>query len=307
MKTVVSKFFSKARFFNAAFFAALFAASFLTAFTAGTASAFAADITVSIPPQKYFVEKIVGKTKSVESLLSDTDNPEIYQVSARQLQTLEQSEIFLTIGVPYEARLLQSLKDRKSKVFTADMGALVKKRPYDEGDDDHGDEAEEDVHGFFDPHIWLSAANGANIAKRTYEVLASQYPKNAAAYKTAYEALLTEIASVKRTVDEMMAPHKGGTILIYHPALGYFADEYGLTQRAIQWKGRESSARQIRNISEDAIQYGVKTVFIQRGFPEQAARSIAERIGGSVAYINPLRAQWNESILTIAKDIAASF
>lgn len=304
MKTI----FTKTWCFNAVFFSVFFAASFLTAFTVGAASAFAADITVSIPPQKYFVEKIVGKTKSVESLLSDTDNPEIYQVSARQLQTLEQSEIFLTIGVPYEARLLQSLKDRKSNVFTADMGSLVKKRPYDEGDDEHGEEGGEDhEHGFFDPHIWLSAANGANIAKRTYEVLASQYPKNAAAYQASYEALLAEIANVKRKVDEIMATHKGGTILIYHPALGYFADEYGLTQRAIQWKGRESSARQIRTISEDAMKYGVKTVFIQRGFPEQAARSIAERIGGSVAYINPLREQWNESILTIATDVAGSF
>lgn len=56
-------------------------------------------ITVSIQPQKYFLEKIVGDKFNVVCLLSQGSNPEAYEPSLSHLMNLEKAKHIFESGI----------------------------------------------------------------------------------------------------------------------------------------------------------------------------------------------------------------
>ena len=328
-------------------FSILFLYSLESILASGTQENNTSDIVVSIPPQKYFVEKIVKDIKTVSSVLGETDNPETYELTFKQLQSIEKANIFFLIGVPYEHELEESLESKNiPSLKMVDMGQLVERKMFlddihgdehddhdthegehehdasdhddaSEGDHEHDDDhdasegdhehADEDHLHTSDPHIWLSVANAPKLAQYTYEVLVKEYPQHSDVFYKNYQELLLEIQDVTMSIDTLLVPHKNKSILIYHPSLGYLSDEFNLTQIPIQWKGRESSLQQIQQITSLALENNIKTIFIQEGFPQDTAQSIAEQLNGEVVFLNPLMENWTQNIQAIANALNKSF
>lgn len=57
------------------------------------------------------------------------------------------------------------------------------------------------------------------------------------------------------------------TIVIYHPALTYYAADYGLEQLAVEHDGKEPSARHLARLIEEARRKKVRRVFYQAQYP----------------------------------------
>ncbi|RPJ19644.1 MAG: hypothetical protein EHM26_07190 [Desulfobacteraceae bacterium] len=57
---------------------------------------------VSIPPQKYFVEKIGGNFVQVSVMVPPGANPHIYEPRPNQMTALSKSRIYFAIGVTFE-------------------------------------------------------------------------------------------------------------------------------------------------------------------------------------------------------------
>ena len=53
--------------------------------------------------------------------------------------------------------------------------------------------------------------------------------------------------------------------MVFHPAWGYFADEYGLTQLAIEEEGKPVSAAHIRQMVDLARRKGIRSILVQKG------------------------------------------
>ena len=94
------------------------------------------------------------------------------------------------------------------------------------------------------------------------------------------------------------------TFVIYHPALTYFADEYGLTQLSIEADGKEPSAASMRALVDEAREAGVRVVFVQQEFDRKHAESLAAEIGARIVTIHPLSADWKTEMLRIAESLA---
>lgn len=91
--------------------------------------------------------------------------------------------------------------------------------------------------------------------------------------------------------------------LIYHPALTYFARDYGMEQIAIEDEGKEPNPVHVRAIIDRSREKGVRVVFIQSQFDEANARAIATEIGGEVIAIDPLSPDWKEEMISLLKII----
>ena len=57
---------------------------------------------VSIPPQKYFVEKIGGNLVNVSVMVQPGANPHIYEPRPNQMTALSKTRIYFAIGVTFE-------------------------------------------------------------------------------------------------------------------------------------------------------------------------------------------------------------
>ena len=94
--------------------------------------------------------------------------------------------------------------------------------------------------------------------------------------------------SLDRRIAEILAPVKGKPFFVFHPAFGYFADDYGLKQTAVETGGSEPSARQLAHMIDVAKQKDIRVIFVQPQFSPKSAETIASEISGAVVPIDPL-------------------
>lgn len=92
--------------------------------------------------------------------------------------------------------------------------------------------------------------------------------------------------------------------MIYHPALGYYARDYGLQQVSVEQDGREPSAERMQQLILQAQREKVKVVFIQEEQAGRAAKRIAESAKTKIISIAPLSAEWDKQMLHIAQTLA---
>ena len=102
------------------------------------------------------------------------------------------------------------------------------------------------------------------------------------------EAKFAELTGLDTEIREKLLPFKGSRFCVFHPSFGYFAEAYGLTQIPVELDGKSPSPRQLVALIEQAKGDGVKVVFVQKQFPAESARAIADAIGGTVAQLDPL-------------------
>src|SRR6185295_11511366 len=95
-----------------------------------------------------------------------------------------------------------------------------------------------------------------------------------------------------REIRRDLAAGGSRSFMVYHPAWGYFAREYGLTQVAIEAGGREPSAARLIELVELARRERVRAIFVQRGFARKSADVLAGEIGGRVVVVDPMGYDW---------------
>jgi len=79
------------------------------------------NVTVSIPPQAFIV-KTVGKDKvKVNTMMDPSSTPETYEPGPKKMAELKDSELYLKIGVPFEAASINKLAADYPNLKFADM------------------------------------------------------------------------------------------------------------------------------------------------------------------------------------------
>ena len=93
---------------------------------------------------------------------------------------------------------------------------------------------------------------------------------------------------------------KNKSFLIYHAAYGYFAHDYGLKMVAIEIGGEQATATELQGVIDYALENNIKTVFYQGEFDDSQAEAVAEGIGGAVAKVAPLSADYIQGLKDFA-------
>ncbi|MGE0078517.1 MAG: metal ABC transporter solute-binding protein, Zn/Mn family [Bacteroidales bacterium] len=260
-------------------------------------------VVVSILPLKYFVEKIADSTVQVKVLVPPGSSPEMYEPAPSQLVDFSTADAYFAIGLlDFEKGLEPKLKDGyKAKYINLSEGANLMEGSCTH----HGEEHAEGEHNHgVDPHIWVSVNEAKRIANVMLSILSEVYPEQKERFLANHSKLLAKIDSVNAAIQSTFAKSGTKAFLIYHPALGYFARDYGITQLSIEEEGKNPSAGGIINTIKASKEQGIKSVLSQSQFDIHNAQAIASEIGGSVVKVDPLAENWDESMIQIAKAIS---
>lgn len=256
-------------------------------------------LTVTLEPLRYFTEAIAGDKFKVVSMVPKGSSPETYDPTPQQLVNLDKSAAYLRIGyIGFEQAWMDKLMANAPhlKVFDTSKGI---EPIYEEGHD-HGDHHHE---GGIEPHIWNSARNAAVIADNIYAALCELDSENTPYYKERLDSLRQVIAQTDTEVRDALQ-HADSTFLIYHPALSYFARDYGLKQVSIEEGGKEPSPAHLKELIETCRRDSAQVIFVQQEFDTRNARLIADELGVNVIPINPLSYDWKEEMVNVAKALA---
>lgn len=265
---------------------------------------------VSILPQAYLAERIAGEHIDVEVLVGPGQNPHTYEPTPKQMTRLSQAKVFLRVGVPFEDVLLPKLSaNAQLRVVDTRKGIslIPMAEHHDEGaadHDSHAGSAHQEHHGNeLDPHIWMSVRLAKAQARTIGEALVEIDPTHKTDYEKNLRALEADLDRLDAQVTESLASLKGKTFFVFHPAFGYFAQDYGLRQEAVETGGKTPGPRHIKELIDRAKSQGVRVIFVQPQFSDQAAKTIAEQIGGVVVAIDPLSKDYIQNLQEMARKI----
>lgn len=243
-------------------------------------------ITVSIEPLRYLTEQIVGDRFEVVTMVPKGSSPETYEPTARQMADLSESILYIKVGeLGFERTWMPRLTSNAPHITVVNSS---------EGITSHiGD----------DPHSWMSARNAIIMAHNIYEAVKRIDVKDSVFFRQRLDSLCNVIHATDKYIRQTTAQAHCKSFIIYHPALTYFASDYGLEQLALEEHGREPSAAELEQIISTARAKGVKTMFIQREFANRNVDIITNTIGARKVEINPLGYDWNKEMRRIAAEI----
>lgn len=253
-------------------------------------------ITVSIPPIKYLVDKISGNEFDVNVMVATGACQETYEPTPSQMKDVAKSKLYLGISeLEFEQKWLNNIKANNPELKYANLSEgvrMVEGSCSHEECEEHGHEHH---HEGMDPHIWLSPANFKAMATATLNELVALNPKNKSTYEKNYNNLVTSIDSIDAMAKSKLANLKINKFIIYHPALSYFASDYGLEQISIEKDGKEPAADYMKRLVSQAKAAGIKTIFVQKEFDLSLIKSFADEVGATIEPINTFAYDWPES------------
>ncbi|KAF0189837.1 MAG: hypothetical protein FD168_135 [Desulfobulbaceae bacterium] len=285
------------------------------------APACAMDVFVSIPPQKWLNDKIGGKLVTTHVLVAKGQDPHSYEPSPRQLTDLSRAQLYFTLDLEFEAQIVPRLEKTVPTLRIIDTADAIAKIPMIE--DNHAEElghgAEKQAahspgheagkhqqHDGLDPHVWLSPLNLKIMAATMAKAMMAADPTNGAAYTENLVALSTVLDELHARISQDLAPYKGASFYVFHPAFGYFAEAYHLHQKAIETGGKSPSPKQLAALMEQAKAAKARVIFVQPQFDAKSAQTVATAIHGEVVPLDSLAEDVPANLEIMAEKIKAA-
>lgn len=281
----------------------LFAASIVLAGCNGDAADKGNDapprVFVSIQPLAYFVERIAGGHVAVDVLVAPGQDPHTYAPTPKQMVRLGKARLLVCVGMPFERTIVAKLaSDRGLKVVDVSAGIDRLAAP-----EDHHDHAGHAHAAETDPHIWMSPKLARTLARRICDELCSLDSAHEAEFRKNLRTLLGDLDRLDAELTRTLAPLRGKTFFVFHPAFGYFARAYGLKQEAVETGGKAPTAKHVKRVIEQAKADGVRVIFVQPQFSRQTAQAIARQIDGAVIPLDPLERDYIANLRRIGEQI----
>ncbi len=299
---------------------------------------------VGLLPYRWLVEQIGGDRVEVVTLVKPGDSAELYQPTDAEVTRLMQATVYFRTGMPFERGPWMEAVQANPRIRVADLLAGIPLRPME--NHAHGEavvgpavpagprgssaaggtgptpSAASDPHVWLsrlapeevetlvtasDPHVWLSPRLLKTQARTVAETLQSLDPDHAKEYQENLRLLDARLDQADRSIREKLQPLGGKAMFVFHPAWGYFADEYGLRQVAIQIEGKEPTDQELTELQVQARREKVGVIFVQPQFASGAAEAVARAIGARVEPLDDLAPDVLAGLLETARKVADAY
>ena len=241
---------------------------------------------VSILPQADFVRQLGGDRVEVSVMMPPGANEHNYEPDTGQLKALSQANLYVKVGhLPFEDAWMERFVSTNRDMLVVDSSQSIEMIEHN-------------------PHIWLSPRLVKIQANTISAALVQLDPENQDYYLQQKQVFLKELDKLDQEITATLSGVKGKSFLVYHPAWGYFARDYGLQEVAIEEHGKEPGAREMSRIIDYAKKNQIKTIFDSSQHSTHSADAIAAELGARVVLLDPLAADYMDNIRKVAKTMA---
>jgi len=244
-------------------------------------------VVVTILPQAEFVEKVGGERVHVIVMIPPGYSPHSYEPKPSQLMEVSKARIYFQVGsgVEFEVTHMKRLISINANMLIVNCSEGI----------DIIDR---------DPHVWLSPRNAKVMVINIYKALARIDPKNEGYYRHNMERYLRELDRLDEELRLILSNITNRVFMVYHPAWGYFAHEYNLTQIPVEREGKRPTIKGMAMLIDQARRMNIKVIFVSPQFDVKSAQAIAEEIGGKVIFADPLAKNYINNLKSIALKIS---
>jgi ABC-type Zn uptake system ZnuABC Zn-binding protein ZnuA len=244
-------------------------------------------VVTTVAPITSIVAAVGGDRVVIEGLVPEGSDSHTFEPPPRAARALAGADVLIMNGLGLE----EPTRDL-AEANLADGAALVELGAETIGPDEFVYDASFPAEGGRpNPHLWTNPPMAARYAEVVSDALTDIDPAHADTYErnlTAFTDRVAELDAAVRTATATVAPEHR-TLLTYHDAYAYFADEYGWEViGAIQPSDfSEPTPRDVADLVTQVRDTGVPAVFGSEVFPSPVLEQIGRETG--VRYVDVLR------------------
>lgn len=272
---------------------------------------FSANLTVAVSLQPYsnVVKEIGGNEVQVVAMLPPGADPHTFEPKPASLREFAKATVYFSDGSGMDAAWLPRFKgvNKNVNVISLAQGVtwLEEDEPHHEGEVHH--DAHHDGDEEMDPHLWTSPVQMMLIAENVCQALMSLDAAHRDLYRKRTDDLKSRLGNLdmelRQSIDKL--PANGRSFIVFHPAYGYFARDYGMKQLTVEVDGKEPKPRDLANLVKTGKSNNVHIVFVQPQFSRRAAATLAKELQASILDTDPLSYDYEGNIRKLLSAIAA--
>jgi zinc transport system substrate-binding protein len=290
---------------------------------------------VSIPPQKEFVRNVAGENVEIILLVPPGASPHTYEPTPAQLAKISEAKVYFIVGsnIEVEKIWLDKIQKINPKMQIVNTSENIKMIDMQEHIHEHEEDIatnEQNEHREFDheqdyqikqietklepedehhtqakdPHTWTSIKNVKLMVNQIKNYMQNYDEKNSGIYEKNTQEYTKKLDELDVNLTKLLSTNQKQTFFVHHPAWGYFANDYGLEQVAIETLGKEPTPVQLAQIIQQAKERYVKIIFASPQFSTESATTIAQQIDGQIVLIDPLDENYLQNTQNIAQKIS---
>jgi zinc transport system substrate-binding protein len=255
-------------------------------------------ILTTIPPYAYFVQRIAGDTVAIQVLVPPGWDPHLFEPAPKQVQKLNQASMWLKTGEPFEKKIATVLKEKNPNLISVDVwkGFPLLSQSI-ECDHCHHDDTK-------DLHVWMSPRLAQIQAKTIADALINLLPEHRQHFAKGLATFLDDLARLDQNLTDLLRPFKSQSILVSHPAFGYFCKDYDLKQLAIDIEGKEALPRDVAQTIKLAEKQHVRSILTQPQYSQKGAELIAKKLHLPIYQVDPYSRDYLENLRHLGEVIA---
>lgn len=248
-------------------------------------------IAVTIVPEQSFVEAVSGDLVDVVTMVPPGNSPENYEPTPEEMKKFSNASLYFSIGVPTEEEnILPHVGNAKIVSLQDEVASIYPDRKFESGERD--------------PHIWLSPKRVKVMIEIIARELSELDPENTTVYNDNANAYIEQLDQLNNEVVSALEGVQSKKIIVYHPAFGYLADDYGMTMYALEEEGKEATVQHLKEMIDLAKEENIKVIFYQEEIDSSQSKAFAEEIGGKSIQLAPLAPDYIGNLKKMADTIA---
>lgn len=246
-------------------------------------------VAVSLQPYANIADAIGRGRVDVVTLLPPGADPHTFEPKPSTLKEFSKVSAYFSDGSGMDMAWMPRFigVNKKAKLIKLNSGIQWMQESHE---DHHGEAHHDEDRHELDPHVWTSPIQVMKIANAMCDAFISldSAGKNfyVARLNRFYERLERLDKDLKKAVSKL--PENRRSFIVYHPAYGYFARDYGMQQLAVEMNGKEPKPLDLMYLTKKGKEHNVRIVFVQPQFSKRSAQTIAKNLDAVVIETDPL-------------------
>jgi ABC-type Zn uptake system ZnuABC Zn-binding protein ZnuA len=246
-------------------------------------------VAATIYPLFDMTRNVAGNNVEVKLILPPGASPHLFEFSPKQLAELQNVKIVFAIGHGLDDWVAQVINVTPgARLIVVDHGIELRKFVGAEENDEGIGREQEPVPA--DPHYWLHLGNARQIVDNIAKELIEMDPAHADAYRGNAQVYKDKLSAEEQQLRQALAPARGRSILTFHDAWFYFAEDSGLKIVGTfePAAGQEPTPRYLSELQQEVRMKRIRIIFIEPQLSTGVLKSFAEDNGLSLAELDPL-------------------
>ncbi len=254
------------------------------------------DVAVSIGPEEQWVNAVGGDKVNVTLMVPPSADPHTYEPLPGQLKQISNAKMYAEIGSPleFETNYMNKIEAANPNMLIVNCSEGVTLIP-------NTAENESDT---MDPHDWNDPKNAEIMVNNIYLGLVKVDPSDQAYFEKNRDNYEAQLEALDNYTTQTLKDKNGTNILIFHPAFGYYAKDYNLTQIAVMINDEEPSPQRIALLLNTAKADNIKVMYNEPQYDPSYMQSIASQVNGTVITVNDLDPNYIQNMKNAADAFA---